>query len=220
MTVSALPILYSFRRCPYAMRARHALLVTGQQVEIREVVLRDKPPQLHEASQKATVPVLVLPDGSVIDESIDIIDWALEQADPEGWRPTDPASVAETDALVTRNDGPFKHHLDRYKYSERGSAVSLSHRAEAEEILASLDARLESQAHLLGSSRTRVDVALLPFVRQFANADRRWFDAMPWTGLQRWLRDYTDSAAFARVMVKLPRWTAGDAPRFFPEAPS
>ena len=88
MTVSALPILYSFRRCPYAMRARHALLVTGQQVEIREVVLRDKPPQLHEASQKATVPVLVLPDGSVIDESIDIIDWALEQADPAGWRPT------------------------------------------------------------------------------------------------------------------------------------
>ena len=214
--MAALPVLYSFRRCPYAMRARHALLVTGQPVEIREVVLRDKPPELREASAKATVPVLVLPDGSVIDESIDVIDWALDQADPAGWRPRDPAQVAESESLIAQNDGPFKHHLDRYKYTERGSAESLAHRAEAAKILAPLDARLRRQDHLLGGKRSRVDAALLPFVRQFANADRRWFDDQPWPGLQRWLTAYTASEAFARVMVKLPRWTAGDPVQVFP----
>ena len=214
----SLPVLYSFRRCPYAMRARHTLLVTGQAVELREVVLRDKPPELLAASAKGTVPVLVLPDGAVLEESLDIMDWALARADPEGWLPTEPEDIATSDALIIQNDGPFKHHLDRFKYGERGSDVALQHREAAVDILKPLDARLRSHAHLLGARRARVDVALLPFVRQFANADRRWFDALELPGVQRWLDDWCESPGFRTLMCKVPRWSAGDPARRFPDA--
>ena len=214
--MAELPVLYSFRRCPYAMRARHALLVSEQAVEIREVVLRDKPEALLSASAKGTVPVLVLPDGRVLDESLDIIDWALERGDPEGWRPVTPEDRAITETLILQNDGPFKLHLDGFKYGERGSVEALGHREATARVLASLDARLRAGPHLLGPRRTRVDVALLPFVRQLANADRRWFDAADWPGLQRWLAEWTTSATFAAVMEKLPQWSSGDPPRRFP----
>lgn len=199
------PILYSFRRCPYAMRARMALWISGITVELREVKLASKPPELIEASQKATVPVLVLTDGTVIDESCDIMRWALAQNDPESWLEGD-----DRDLLATI-EGPFKHHLDRYKYPSRyDDCDPLPHRAAGYDILRTLEARLTDQSQLCGSSRTLADIAGFPFVRQFANHDREWFDAQPIPHLQRWLTEHLASDLFASVMVKYAPWKPGD----------
>lgn len=202
-----LPILYSFRRCPYAMRARMALLVSGQPCVVREVVLRDKPDAMVAASPKATVPVLVLSDGSVVDQSIDIMHWALGVNDPEGWLSVDAAAV---DVLVTRNDGPFKHHLDRYKYATRHDSDPIEHRDAGMEVLAELDQRLARRANLLGEDRSIADIALFPFVRQFAATDRQWFDAQPVPHLQAWLSRHLKSTLFGAVMTKLAQWQPGD----------
>ncbi|QFT78310.1 glutaredoxin 2 [Erythrobacter sp. THAF29] len=219
--MAALPILYSFRRCPYAMRARMALWVAGITVELREVKLADKPPELIEVSPKATVPVLVLADGTVIDESIAVMRWALSQSDPEGWLAGDDAlSVL---ALIERNDGPFKHHLDRYKYPTRypeetdgdEDALRLHHRSQGLAILEELDARLTGQNQLWGSTRTLADIAIFPFVRQFANTDRAWFDAQGLPHLQRWLEGHIASDLFLSVMPKFAPWKAGDEPILF-----
>jgi glutathione S-transferase len=189
------PILYSFRRCPYAMRARMALAVSGAAHEIREVKLRDKPAAMLAASPKGTVPVLVLPDGQVIDESLDIMRWALARNDPEHWLDGDDT------ALIAANDGPFKHHLDRYKYPDRHASDPLEHRAQGLALLADLDARLRRHAYLCGETRTLTDAAILPFVRQFAAVDRAWFDAqLP--ALQRWLAEGLASPLFAEIMVQ------------------
>ena len=209
MDVSALPILYSFRRCPYAMRARMALWAAGITVELREVKLADKPPELVEASPKATVPVLVLPDGTVIEESIAVMRWALSQNDPEGWLAGDDA------ALIARNDGPFKHHLDRYKYPTRYEPDGIDHRAEGLAILKDLDARLTDGEQLRGAKRTLADIALFPFIRQFANTDRVWFDAQDLPNLRRWLEGHLASELFAAVMPRFDRWQAGDTPIAF-----
>ena len=132
-TETPLPILYSFRRCPYAMRARLAVSVSGQRCELREVVLRDKPPSLLEYSPKGTVPVLVLPDGVVIDESRDVMRWALERSDPEGWMAPETGNLAEIESLIDWNDGDFKSNLDRYKYATRYEGVDpIEHRDQAE----------------------------------------------------------------------------------------
>lgn len=199
------PVLYSFRRCPYAMRARMALWTAGVTVALREVKLSSKPPELVEASPKATVPVLVLPDGTLLDESIEIMRWALAQKDPEGW-------LADDDrALLAAIDGPFKHHLDRYKYPTRyDDCDPAQHRAAGYEILRELDARLVDQAQLCGDTRTLADVASFPFIRQFANHDREWFDAQPIPHLQKWLERHLASDLFARVMPKFAPWKAGD----------
>ena len=209
MDVSALPILYSFRRCPYAMRARMALWAAGITVELREVKLADKPPELVEASPKATVPVLVLPDGTVIEESIAVMRWALSQNDPEGWLAGDDA------ALIARNDGPFKHHLDRYKYPTRYEPDGIDHRAEGLAILKDLDARLTDGEQLRGAKRTLADISLFPFIRQFANTDRVWFDAQDLPNLRRWLEGHLASELFAAVMPRFDRWQAGDTPIAF-----
>ena len=198
-------ILYSFRRCPYAMRARMALIVSGQQVELREVVLRDKPPAMLALSPKGTVPVLVLPSGEVIDESLDIIRWALRRHDPEGWLEGD-----ET-ALIARNDGPFKQHLDRYKYTARYGSDPLAHRASAVELLGELEARLEGSDFLHGAHRTLADIAIFPFVRQFSRTEPAWFEAQPLPRVQHWLRSLVESALFARAMVRSSAWQPGDA---------
>lgn len=200
------PILYSFRRCPYAMRARMALWVAGVTVELREVKLADKPPELIAASPKATVPVLDFRDGSVIEESIAIMRWALHRNDPEGWLAGDNAS------LIARADGPFKHHLDRYKYPNRyeDEALGTDHRAEGRAILAEWDARLAQGAQLCGETRTLADIAIFPFVRQFANHDRGWFDAQELPHIQRWLAGHLASDLFAGVMPKFTPWKAGD----------
>lgn len=204
------PVLYSFRRCPYAMRARLALLVSGIVCEIREVKLSAKPAEMIAASPKATVPVLLLPDGRVIDESLDIMRWALGEHDPEQWL------ERSDDALIQANDGAFKHHLDRYKYPERHAADPMAHRAEAVVLLAPLEPRLRLSSHLGGDAVGLADAALLPFIRQFAATDRAWFDAQPLPGIQGWLARHIASPLFERAMIRLAPWQSGDAPIRFP----
>ena len=198
------PILYSFRRCPYAMRARLALHVAGIGVEHREILLRDKPQELLDASPKGSVPVLVLPDGTVIDESLDVMRWALARNDPEDWL----APGAQMDAVIADCDGPFKHHLDRYKYASRhAGADALDHRDRAARILAGWDEGLRGKGQLLGARTSLADVAVFPFVRQFAMTDRDWFDAQAWPALIAWLDAHLASDRFAAIMVKHPVWT-------------
>ncbi|OZA94215.1 MAG: glutathione S-transferase [Erythrobacter sp. 34-65-8] len=213
--MNPLPVLYSFRRCPYAMRARMALWISGTACELREIKLSAKPPELLAASPKGTVPVLVLPDHAVIDESLAIMRWALARHDPEGWL------VGDDHALINLIDGPFKHHLDRYKYPDRyenepGNARA-DHRGECLAILSDLNFRQTDRACLLGERRTLADIALFPFIRQFANHDRIWFDAQPIPRLQEWLERHLASGLFAAVMDKFAPWAAGDPPvRFGP----
>jgi glutathione S-transferase len=202
--MSTPPILYSFRRCPYAMRARMALQISGQAVDIREVVLRAKPAAMLEASPKGTVPVLVLPDGQVIDQSLDIMRWALARHDPEHWLAGDDAM------LIDRNDGSFKHHLDRYKYPERHGSDPLEHRAGGAAILTDLEARLGEAGQLCGPTRTLADIALFPFIRQFAATDQLWFGAQPLPRLQAWLQGHLSSALFAEAMVRRAPWVPAD----------
>jgi glutathione S-transferase len=208
--MTALPILYSFRRCPYAMRARMALLASGQRCEIREVKLSAKPPELAAASAKATVPVLCLPDGRVLDESLDIMRWALGKADPEAWLDRD------SPALIAANDGPFKQHLDRYKYPERHGSDAALHRAEGVALLGHLEQCLADRPYLCGDQRGLADIAIFPFVRQFAEVDRAWFDAQPLPGVKAWLAGLVGSDLFAGIMVRLAPWKAGDATILFP----
>ncbi|MXP25950.1 glutathione S-transferase [Altererythrobacter indicus] len=198
------PILYSFRRCPYAMRARLALHVSHTQCEVREIKLREKPEAMLEASPKGTVPVLVLSDGQVVDESIDIMRWALSRHDPEGWLEGDDAE------LIAANDGPFKHHLDRYKYETRHNSDPVQHRSAALTILQRLEDRLSDQPYLCGNKPMLTDMAIRPFIRQFAATDRAWFDAQPLPRLQAWLDEFLRSELFSQVMIKRPQWQAGE----------
>ena len=208
--MSRFPVLYSFRRCPYAMRARMALWVSGTACELREVKLADKPPELLTASPKGTVPVLVLPDARVIEESIDIMRWALAQDDPEGWL------AGDDHQLLATMEGEFKHHLDRYKYPTRYNDCDPGpHRAAGHAILRDLDTRLEGRENLCGHARTLADVASFPFIRQFANHDRAWFDAQPIPRLQGWLERHLASDLFASVMAKYAPWKTGDDPIIF-----
>ena len=206
-----LPILYSFRRCPYAMRARLALLSSGIRCELREVVLRNKPAELLAASPKATVPVLITPDGQVIDQSLDIMLWALRQNDPERWLPAETATFDAGMALLARCDGDFKYRLDRYKYPQRyEGADKLTSRAAAASFVAELEAKL-AQNHYLFSSNIRLfDAGIWPFMRQFAHVDALWFAAQPWPRVQAWLAVFEASEAFKRVMVAYSPWTAGE----------
>lgn len=205
-----LPILYSFRRCPYAIRARSAVVASGIAVKLREIVLRDKPAAMLAASPKGTVPVLILPDGRVIDQSLAIMHWALALADPLDW-------LAGADAdLIATNDGAFKHHLDRYKYADRHGTDPLEHRAAATAILADLDTRLAATGHLAGPRVTLTDIAILPFVRQFAQTDRGWFDTLTLPALHDWLGRYLASPLFAAVMPKVAPWQPGAPTVIFP----
>jgi len=203
------PILYSFRRCPYAMRARMALWVAGVTVELREVKLAAKPPELIAASPKATVPVLVLADGAVIDQSLAIMRWALTQHDLEGWL------AGDEPALIAANDGPFKHHLDRAKYPGRYEEDSADHRMAALALLLPLEERLRDAPFLCGETRSLTDIALFPFVRQFAAIEPDWFARQPLPRLQDWLEAHITSDLFAAVMPKFAPWRAGDAPVMF-----
>ncbi len=209
--IAALPVLYSFRRCPYAMRARLALQVSGLPYELREVVLKSKPAELLAASPKGTVPVLVLSNGQVIDESLDIMRWALGQNDPDGW--LNVASPDDIEALIAGNDGGFKHALDRYKYPNRyplesgnnAKDFALAQRLEAASWLTGFESRL-NQGWLDGPQPCLADMATLPFVRQFAHTDAAWFAAQPWPKLQAWLARFEASALFDSVMAKHVPW--------------
>jgi glutathione S-transferase len=203
------PILYSFRRCPYAIRARLALLVSGQTVELREVVLRDKPEALRNASPKATVPVLVLPDGQVIDQSLDIMLWALGRSDPENWM------AAHDAALIAVNDGPFKHHLDRSKYPERHGGDAATHHMAAIDLLHKLEERLGRTTQLCGATRGLTDMAIFPFVRQFAAIDPGWFAVQSLPHVRRWLDHHLASSLFAEAMLRVAPWQDGDEPTTF-----
>lgn len=213
------PILYSFRRCPYAMRARLAITSSGLECRLREVVLRDKPQSMLDASPKGTVPVLVLEDGIVIDESLDVMLHALETRDPESWLAPIEGSRDDMLALIAENDGDFKHHLDRYKYAARYEDAEFEHhRAEGAAFLARLDARLSTHDQLFGARVSLADMAIMPFVRQFANADRDWFDKQDFPRLQRWLKTHLDSDRFKAVMPKFSQWKPGDEEPVFPPA--
>ena len=213
--VASLPVLYSFRRCPYAMRARLALAVSGQQVEHREIVLRNKPPELLAASPKGTVPVLVLAPGEVIEQSLDVMLWALRRNDPEGWLSAAP--LDDMLALIFGNDGEFKQHLDRYKYPNRyreesgaeEKAFAQSQRAACSAWLGELETMLVG-GWLCGPKASLADMALLPFVRQFAHTDAKWFAMQPWPGLQKWLADFEASSLYAGVMGKQAVWKSAE----------
>ena len=198
----SLPILYSFRRCPYAMRARMSIVRESFEVELREVVLRDRPDHMMEISPKGTVPVLLLADGTVIEESLEIMQHVL------GW------NLSEEEAhWVERNDEEFKFHLDRYKYPNRYDDVDeMEQRTLASAYLNDLDARLgEGPAFA-----AQLNDALFPFVRQFANHDLDWFDAQSWANVHAWLAQHLESEEFKRCMKKEKQWFEGTEITVFP----
>lgn len=200
--MTALPILWTFRRCPYAMRARLAIQSSGQQVQLQEILLKDKPLPFLAASPKGTVPVLQDGD-TVIEESRDVMLWALERNDPEGWLDM----PAEGHSLIDTCDGPFKAALDHTKYAVRHpDRNETEERAKAMVFLTALNDRLAQSTFLMGPSRTLADVAILPFVRQFVNTDRAWFDLQNLGPLSEWLDDFLASDRFRGIMVKYPPW--------------
>ena len=205
------PILYSFRRCPYAMRARLALHISKQQCIIREVVLRDKPKQLAAISPKSTVPVLQLMDGRVLEESLEIMFWALDCNDPEKWLKPKKGNLLEMKKLIKINDGPFKKNLDRYKYFNRYETNFPPHfyRDEGANFLYLLNDLLKQQTNLFGNRPALADYAIFPFIRQFADTDRDWFDSQPLHNLQNWLAEKLKTELFSNIMKKHKPWETG-----------
>ena len=211
------PILYSFRRCPYAMRARLALAASGIVCELREVVLAHKPPALLQTSPKGTVPVLVLADGSVLEQSLDIMLWALRRNDPEQWLPSSQQDLGVALQLIAQCDGDFKAPLDRYKYPNRYALPEgWAHRTEGAQFLQTLDTRLRTHRYLAGDRFGLADSAIAPFVRQFAHTDPAWFSSQPWPYLQPWLQAFEASGDYTRVMGKFDAWSEGLALQLFP----
>jgi glutathione S-transferase len=204
------PILYSFRRCPYAMRARLAIASSRIQVELREIVLRDKAPEFLETSPSATVPCLTVKE-RIIDESLHIMTWALGQNDPENLM----QMPIEGYSIMSTCDDEFKRALDRYKYPNRYPGEdSIKNRDAASGFIHELEQRLDG--NLFGPDPKLADFALLPFIRQFAHVDLDWFSAQPWEKTKIWLQSFKDSTRFARIMDKYPKWVNGDAPTYFP----
>ncbi|CAN5733876.1 glutathione S-transferase [soil metagenome] len=210
------PLLYTYRRCPYAMRARMALLQAGIAFDAHEIVLRDKPAAMLAISPKGTVPVLLLPDGRVIDESLEIMRWAFEGRDEAGW--WDRANTPANQALIAINDGPFKRHLDRYKYPERygDTARGFERTMALTCLLNPLQERLCRERYLGGNEPCAADLALFPFVRQFRAVDEAWFDAQPFNEMREWLLGWLMAGQFQVCMTKLK---AGFCGPFLPAAP-
>lgn len=202
--MSALPVLYSYRRCPYAMRARMALSQAGIAVQCVDINLRDKPAHLVQISPKATVPVLQLVDGTVLEQSLDIMFWALNQQDSENWLMAESADLQKVAAaLVAENDGSFKQALDRYKYPERyPEHTKLSYRLKGECFLQKLEHCLQAQSQLCQQGISLADIAIFPFVRQFAAVDSQWFAASPYPRLRDWLEGHLASTLFKTIMAK------------------
>ena len=204
-----LPILYSFRRCPYAMRARMAIHISGQKCELREVLLRDKPPSMLEYSAKGTVPVLILQDGKVIDESLDVIDWALNLNDPDDWQRS--KDKEKTKELIKINDGEFKYHLDRYKYSKRYDNEDPEfHRKKCLKFIESINNELNNSEYIFDDNISYADIVVLPFIRQFRIADIEWFDSLPYDNLKKWLSSFLNSSLLNSIMKKYDLWKEGD----------
>ena len=212
-----LPILYSFRRCPYAIRARLALKHCGAQYSHREVLLKDKPEHMLKVSNKGTVPVLLLPDNGnrVIDESIEIMYWAMTEnqlrhkANSKAWAVSDTMSIKEVNTLIEQNDVEFKDHLDKYKYSDRyPQHPQAFYLEQALPFLEKLEVNLSNSPYLGGSQFRFCDAAILPFVRQFSMVEPHEFTALPFPNLQLWLARGLESDLFLSVMQKFPQWKA------------
>jgi len=210
--LTVLPRLYSFRRCPYAIRARMALASARVAVQVCEVALRDKPPDMLAISPKGTVPVLQLADGRVLEESIAIMFWALGQSDPQSWLRDAPADASLAQEWVNRCDTQFKPLLDRYKYATRHpEQTQAEHRQQAlDAFVLALNARLRDHGHLLGEAPCWADAAVFPFVRQFAMVEPSWFAQAALPDLRRWLGAWVDGDLFHRVMARQD----GNAPGF------
>lgn len=201
------PILYSYRRCPYAMRARMALSYAGIQVEIREIALREKPAHMLAVSPKGTVPVLVLASNEVLEQSLDIMDWALQQSDVDEWIIQDQAGQKLTADLIATNDGAFKKSLDKYKYAIRFPENPPEiYRAQGEEFLQRLEILLQQNTYLCRNTISKADVAIFPFVRQFSMVDENWFESADYPSLKAWLNGLLNSQLFLGVMQKYPVW--------------
>lgn len=211
-----LPILYSFRRCPYAIRARMAIAYSQTQVELREVVLKQKPKELITISPKATVPVLQLKDGTVLEESLDIMHWALLANDPDKFNLS---SIADyySHELIQENDGEFKQALDHYKYADRFPEFTVDvYRQQCETFIQKLEACLSHQTFLTGDRCSAVDFAIFPFVRQFAYVDINWFDSSNYVNVRHWLNGFLRSELFESIMFKFPQWTRQSEITLFP----
>lgn len=206
------PILYSFRRCPFAIRARSVLYACNITCELREVVLRDKPDEMIAISPKATVPVLQLACGEVIDESQDIVNWAVRQNDPYKWQ----VYLDEMNALIEINDHQFKIHLDKYKYASQNPELSKEqHRKNGDFFLSELNDILSQKKFLSTDIQTVTDLAIFPFIRQFAFVDKNYFDNLPFSHLQNWLEWHLRSANFNNIMEKYIQWQSGSQKIFF-----
>ncbi|WP_084785731.1 glutathione S-transferase [Psychrobacter urativorans] len=212
---SSLHCLYSFRRCPYAMRARLGLLFADFPVELREVTLKNKPPQMLDISPKGTVPVLQRIDGTVLEESLEIMFWALEQQDPQ--QLLDAQFLHQANALIEQNDNEFKHWLNRYKYADRHLEMTqIEYRQKGEVFLQVLEDLLTKHAYLLADNVTIADIAIMPFVRQFAHVDRTVFYSLPYPKLQLWLQQWLAHPLFLQAMTKFQPWQEGDEMVIFP----
>ena len=209
------PILYSFRRCPYAIRARLAITVAAIKVELREIELRNKPEQLLAISAKGTVPVLQLADNTVIDESLDIMFWALAQNDPSNW--LESTQLPNFNSLIEHNDVEFKYYLDRYKYADRYPEHPIHfYREKAESFLIELEEKLQHTQYLSGHQFSFADAAILPFVRQFATVDSIWFQHSPYNAVNTWLQLFLQSKLFASVMIVYQPWAVNTETSLFP----
>lgn len=215
MTAYSLSCLYSFRRCPYAMRARLGLLFAELPVELREITLKNKPAHMLAISPKGTVPVLQIADGVVIEESREIMEWALEQQDPQELM--NPKTLHQGNTLIEQNDQEFKHWLDRYKYTDRHLEMTQTeYRQKGEAFLQILEELLTKNTYLLGDSVTIADISIMPFVRQFAHVDRDVFYSLPYPKLQIWLKNWLVHPLFIQAMTKFQPWQDGDEPVIFP----
>ena len=206
------PLLFTYRRCPYAMRARMALIIAGIDFDAHEVSLRDKPAEMLELSPKGSVPVMLHPDGRVLEQSWDIMQWAMAEKDPDGWWAR--AQTPENFEWLARNNGEFKFHLDRYKYPERyENSNRNSHReASLQTFLQPLNDRLERMNYLGGKQPCATDIAIFPFVRQFASVEPNWFSQQEMSSLQRWLANWISSDLFIHCMHKLPSQMTSEFP--------
>jgi glutathione S-transferase len=212
----AYPVLYSFRRCPYAMRARMAIYQANIKCELREVVLKEKPEAMLLLSEKGTVPVLLTPEQEVIDQSCDVMHWALNQNDPDHWLNED---ASQSQLLIDYNDNEFKHFLDRYKYHVGYPEQSQEYyRENAESFLKLIEKQLNENEGiaLLGNRISFADIAIFPFIRQFAMVDIEWFKNSPYDAIKKWFSSIEQSELFQNCMKKYEKWQPEHAPIYFP----
>lgn len=211
------PILYSYRRCPYAMRARIGLFLCGIQAEQREIVFWDKPEPMVSASPKATVPVLILPDGTVVDESRDILFWAVAETHNKQQLATEHC-LDDINQWIDCNDNEFKDCLDKYKYADRFPEFSQSeYRHQAMPFLEKIELALAKNEYLVSDAITLADIAIFPFIRQFANVDKNWWQQAPYANLKSWLEKHLQADYFVSVMKNRPVWQAGHHPLWLHE---